>query len=135
LDGFIRAAGFWGILRLPRYDPKKVPWLYGDDWARGHDGPRGRRSLPLALRRCRITSNFLVNKLHAEGYLPPLAEQVTQTFQVLVDQLPIDLQLLASFREATLAAPLDGYFDDRFLASAPIESEEMIFSLTNILER
>ena len=53
--------------------------------------------LLLALRRYRITSNFLVDKLHTKGYLPPLAEQVTQTFQVLVNQLPIDLQLLASF--------------------------------------
>jgi hypothetical protein len=33
--------------------------------------------LLLALSRCRITSNFLVDKLHTEGYLPPLAEQVT----------------------------------------------------------
>src|SRR6266487_3013048 len=47
----------------------------------------------LALCRCRFTSNFLVNKLHAKGYLPPLAKQVTKTFQVLINQLPIDLQL------------------------------------------
>ncbi len=33
--------------------------------------------LLLALGRCRITSNFLVDKLHAKGYLLPLAEQVT----------------------------------------------------------
>jgi hypothetical protein len=51
----------------------------------------------LALWHYRITSNFLVNKLHAEGYLPPLAKQVTETFQVLVNQLPINLQLLALF--------------------------------------
>lgn len=30
----------------------------------------------LALRCCRITSNFLINKLYAKGYLPPYAEQV-----------------------------------------------------------
>lgn len=46
-----------------------------------------RALLLLALSRCRITSNFLVNKLHAEGYLPPLAKQVTQSFQVLAGQL------------------------------------------------
>ena len=34
----------------------------------------------LALCCCRLTSNFLVNKLHAKGYLPPLAKQVTKTF-------------------------------------------------------
>ena len=34
----------------------------------------------LALCRCRLTSNLLVNKLYAEGYLPPLAKQVTKTF-------------------------------------------------------
>ena len=49
--------------------------------------------LLLGLCRCRITSDFLVNKLRAEGYLPSLAEQVTKTFQVLVNQLPVDLQL------------------------------------------
>jgi hypothetical protein len=54
--------------------------------------------LLLVLCCCRITSDFFVNKLHAEGYLLPLAEQVTKTFQVLVDQLSIDLQLLASSR-------------------------------------
>ena len=30
---------FWGIPQLPRHDTKEVPWLYGDDWARGHDCP------------------------------------------------------------------------------------------------
>ncbi len=33
--------------------------------------------LLLALSRYRITSNFLVDKLHTKGYLPPLAKQVT----------------------------------------------------------
>lgn len=37
-------------------------------------------SLLLTFRCYRITSNFLVNKLHAEGYLPSYAEQVIQTF-------------------------------------------------------
>ena len=72
--------------------------------------------LLLALRRCRITSNFLVNKLHAEGYLPSHAEQVTQTFQVFVNLLPVDLQLLASFRQAASTAFLDRDFDNRFFA-------------------
>jgi hypothetical protein len=47
--------------------------------------------LLLALRRYSITSNFLVNKLYTEGYLPPFAKQVTKTFQVLINYLPIDL--------------------------------------------
>jgi hypothetical protein len=34
----------------------------------------------LALRRCRVASNFLVHKLYTKGYLPPLAKQVTKTF-------------------------------------------------------
>ncbi|KAH8748319.1 hypothetical protein BGZ57DRAFT_150587 [Hyaloscypha finlandica] len=72
--------------------------------------------LERALRRCRITSNFLVNKLHAEGDLPSHAEQVTQTFQVFVNLLPIDLQLLASFRQAASTAFLDRDFDNRFFA-------------------
>jgi hypothetical protein len=33
-----------------------------------------RALLLLALRRYRITSNFLINKLHAKGYLPPLTK-------------------------------------------------------------
>ena len=54
--------------------------------------------LLLALRRCRIARNFLIDKLYAEGYLPPLAKQVTKTFQVLINYLPINLQLFESFR-------------------------------------
>jgi hypothetical protein len=42
-------------------------------------------ALLLALRRYRITSKFLVNKLYTKGYLPFLTEQVTQTFDVLVN--------------------------------------------------
>ena len=72
--------------------------------------------LLLPFRRCRITSNFLVNKLHAEGDLPSHAEQVTQTFQVFVNLLPIDLQLLASFRQAASTAFLGRHFDNRFFA-------------------
>jgi hypothetical protein len=45
----------------------------------------------LALCRYRITITFLVNKLYAEGYLPPFAKQVTKTFQVLVNRLLVDL--------------------------------------------
>jgi hypothetical protein len=62
------------------------------------------------------TRYFLVNKLHAKGYLPPLAEQGTKAFHVAVHQLPIDLQVLKSFLETALAASLDRYIDDRFFA-------------------
>ncbi|KAH8595399.1 hypothetical protein B0O99DRAFT_622834 [Bisporella sp. PMI_857] len=52
----------------------------------------------LALCRCRLTSDFLVHKLYAKGYLPPFAKKFTKTFQVNVNQLLINLQLLVSFR-------------------------------------
>jgi hypothetical protein len=82
----------------------------------------------LALCRCRITTTFLVNKLYAEGYHPPFAKQVTKTFQVLVNHLPIDLQLGESFRQAALTAPLDGYLDDRFFACINIPGK-LVFVL------
>jgi len=51
----------------------------------------------LAFSYSRITNNFLINKLDAENYLPSLAKQVTKTFQMLVNYLLIDPQLLVSF--------------------------------------
>ena len=47
--------------------------------------------LLLALCRYRITSDFLVYKLYTKDYLPPLAKQVTKTFQVLINFLLVDL--------------------------------------------
>lgn len=61
-------------------------------------------------------SDFCINKLHGKGYLPPLPKQVTKTFQVAVDGVPIDLCLSASFRHTVLTASLNRYFDDRFFA-------------------
>jgi hypothetical protein len=58
--------------------------------------------LSLALGRCEITTNFLVDKLNVENYLPPLAKQVTETFKVVVNFLPIDLQLANMERENAL---------------------------------
>jgi hypothetical protein len=34
----------------------------------------------LALCCCKITSNFLINKLYAKGYFPTLVKHVTKTF-------------------------------------------------------
>merc|ERR1711964_177255 len=75
------------------------------------------------------TTILLVNsspKTNVSGSLKPLslcrafllshAEQVTQTFQVFVNLLPVDLQLLASFRRAASTAFLDRDFDNRFFA-------------------
>jgi hypothetical protein len=70
----------------------------------------------LPLRRYRLTRDFLVNKPHAKGYLPALAKQVTKAFQVLIKQVPFDLQLLVSFSQAAPTVPFDGYLDDRFFA-------------------
>jgi len=44
----------------------------------------------LALYCCGLTCCFFVNKLHGNGYLPPLTEQVTESLEVVVDKLPVD---------------------------------------------
>src|SRR4051794_23939256 len=67
----------------------------------------------LGLYRREITRDFLVNKLHVKGYLPPLTKQGTKTFQVAVYHPPIDLQVIESFLQTALTAALNGYINDR----------------------
>ena len=40
-----------------------------------------------------VTSDFLVNEVHAQGYLSPLSKQVTKAFHVAVHHVAIDFQI------------------------------------------
>ena len=76
-----------------------------------------------ALCRRGVTSDFFVNELHAECYLPPLSKKGTKALYAAVHHLPIDPQAIESLLQTVLTAALDGYFDDRFFASICISGE------------